>query len=100
MSKVQDSASDVAAYQISVHTFEVGGRKDTPRQNAVSESWSKPLNLILQFLKHVYFRTIRDMTIRPRGVFPCGSAGAIEQTWLSRQNKGPIWVLSASHGLF
>ena len=71
---IHDSACYIAAHEISIHAFEVSWGKDTPRQNAVAESGSEPLDLILEFRKHVYVRTVGHVTVRPRSVLACESA--------------------------
>ena len=69
LTNVHGPASDIASYQVSVHALEIRGRKDAPRQNAVAEAGSETLNLILQFLKHVHFGSIRHMAVSPSRVF-------------------------------
>lgn len=55
LTNVHGPASDIASYEVCVHVLKICGRKNTPRQNAIAEAGSEAINLILQFLKHVYF---------------------------------------------
>jgi len=79
---VDDSTGDIAADEVCVHLFKVGRIKDASRQNTVTEARSETIYLIFQPLKHIYIGAIRHMTIRPRCVFACGSARAVEKTRL------------------
>src|SRR5438270_13830690 len=99
LAEIHNPASNVPAHQVRVHAFEVRGRERAPRQNNFTESRSKALNLVLDPFEHVYLRSIRNMTVCPRRVFPLGSARWIEKTGLSQKNEGTIGVLSASHRL-
>ena len=100
LTNVHSPASDIASYEVSVHALKIGRRKNAPRQNAVAEAGSETLNLIFQFLQHVYFGPIRHMTIGPRRMFARWSPGAIEKTGLGQQNERTVGVLSHSHCLF
>src|SRR5208283_5752686 len=93
-------ASDIASYEVCVHALEICRRKNTPRQNAVAEAGSETINLIFQFLKHVYFRPMRHMTIGPRRVLADWSPGAIEKTGLGQQNERTVGVPSHAYCLF
>ena len=92
LTNVQRPASDIAPYKVSVHALKIGGRKNTPRQNAFAEAGSEPLNLILQFLKHVYLGPVRHMTISPCRVLARRSPRAIEKTRLGQQNERTVGV--------
>lgn len=48
--------------------FEVGAVHDVPPKNAIAETWSEPLDLVLYGAGQVAEGTARDVTIRPRDV--------------------------------
>lgn len=100
LTNVHSPASDIASYEVRVHALKIGRRKNAPRQNAVAEAGSETINLILQFLQHVYFRSMRHMTIGPRHVFARWSPGVIEETGLGQQNERTVGVLSHAYCLF
>src|ERR1700722_7481645 len=100
MANVHETARDVAADEISVHAFQICGRKNMPCQNAVAKARSEALNLMLESFKHVYLRSIRNVTISPRRVFACGGSRAIEQTRLSQQNERAFGMLPPAHRVF
>ncbi len=100
LAKIHSPTSNISTHQIRIHVFKIGGREDSPRENVVAEAGSEALNLILQFLKHVYRGSIRNMTIGPGRMFAGRGPRVIEEARLRQQNEGTIGVLSASHGLF
>src|SRR6202041_253482 len=77
-------------YEVGIHRFKVGRGKDAAGQNALTEPRSETLDLIFQLFQHVHLRSVRNVAVRPRRLFGCGSAGWIKQTWLSEQDKWGI----------
>src|SRR5579863_9677686 len=65
LTNVHGPASDIAAYEVRIHALKVGGREHTPRQDAVAEAGSETLNLVFQFLQHVYSGSVRHMAVSP-----------------------------------
>jgi hypothetical protein len=74
LTTVHDAASDIASHQVGIHALKIGRRKYPARQNAFTKAGSETLNLILQPLQHVHFRSVRHVTISPSGMFAGGSA--------------------------
>ncbi len=48
LAPIHDTTADISSHQIGIHLFEGGGRKNTPRQNAIAKAWSKTLDLVLK----------------------------------------------------
>src|SRR5580658_9653010 len=97
---IQGPARDVPSHEVRVHALKALGRKDASRQNALAKAWSESLDLILESLQHVFFRSVGHMAISPGGVLVCWGARAIEETRLSQQNERVLGVISDSHRLF
>jgi hypothetical protein len=97
---IHESAPNVASNKVRVHALKIGGRKDAARQNAIAKARSKSLNLSFQPFEHVYFASVRHMTIGPGRMFSRWSPRAIKQTGLSQQNERTLGVLSHSDRLF
>ena len=99
LADVHNSASDVASDEVGVHRFKIGGRKHAAGHNAVAESGSEPLDLVLQSAQHVCVRSVGNMAISPGGVFASWGSRRIEQARLRQQNKWTIRVPSISNCL-
>src|ERR1700691_5817428 len=100
LTNVSRAASDISSYEVRVHALKIGRRKNAPRQNAIAEAGSEPINLILQFLKHTHRGAVGHMTISPRRMFTRGSACAVEKTGLGQQNEWMVGIVSRSYCLF
>jgi len=97
---IEPAADDVAAHQVGIHTFQIGGKEHPSRQNGVEKSRGEALDLTLESSQHVNRRCIGNMTIRPRNVLPGGSASRIKQAGLDQQNKRPLARATLTHRRF
>src|ERR1700691_2893150 len=84
LTNVGRAATNISSYEVRVHALKIGRRKNAPRQNAVAEAGSEPINLILQFLKHTHGGAVGHMTICPRRMFTRRSPCAVEKTGLGQ----------------
>jgi len=66
------------------------GEKSTARHNAFAEPWRESFHLILDFLQHVFFRSVGNVTVGPRRMLTGGRPRIIEQTWLNQQDERAI----------
>ena len=69
-------------------------------QNAFAKARSETLDLILDLLQHVYFRSVGHMAVGPGNVLARGSTRTIKQRGLRKKNKRTIWELSVSYRFF
>jgi len=90
------AASDVSAHKVRVHLFKRSGRHTAPRQHAVAEPRSKPLDLRVNSAfhlgapGHVEPRSIRNVTIRPQHMLARRRARSIEKRRLCNQHERPL----------
>src|SRR5271155_855552 len=96
LADVHGPARDITSYKVRVHALEICGSKNATRQNTVAKAGSETLDLIFQFLKHVYRRSMRHMAVRPRRMFVRRSSRLIEKTRLGQQNERVVGMLSVS----
>ena len=100
LAKIHEAAADVAAEEIGVHTFEIGGRKKAAGQDAVAEAGGETLDLILDGGEHVDFGSIRDVTVGPGDVFAGGCARGSEESWLREEDEWGAGTMAAARGFF
>lgn len=100
LAKRHRASHDVAADEIGIGRFEIGGGGDAARQNAIAEPGRETLDLIFDALRHIHFRSIRDVTIGPCGMRSGGRAHVIKQAGLREQDEGTFGDSALGHFVF
>src|SRR5690606_29349381 len=86
---VHHAARNIAADIVLIRLLQARWCCDVSLQNCTSKPWCEPFDLRLDPLSHIDLGSMRDVAIRPAGVFPCRRAAGINQASLGCPQSRP-----------